>query len=144
MPAARVLCSTGGPGRCRGVGQSLSMCHPSAPRGSHGLGATLARVLMSHMCSWGVLETSNGSTSGYARSTSGASVAVCLQHPCIVCAMNRFLPFLFSLGEPLSYLHKITLVKHLPFFASMVRHHMSIYASGWVVALRDELCLDSM
>lgn len=126
-------------------GQSLSMCHPSVPWGSHGFGATLAHVLMSHMCSWGIAETSNGTTSGYAQNTSGALelLHVC-SIPCIVCAMNCFLPFLYSLGEPLSYLHKITFGKYLPFFASMAKLHMSISVSSRVVALKDRLCQDSV
>lgn len=70
-------------------------------------------------------------------------VAACLQHPCIVCAMNHFLPFLYSQGEPLSSLHKTTFGKHLP-FASMVRLHTSISVSSWVVALKGELGQDSV
>lgn len=71
-------------------------------------------------------------------------VTVCLQHPCIMCAVKHFLPFLYSLGEPLSYLHKITFGKHLPFSASTARLHVSISVSSRVVALRDGLCQDSM
>lgn len=125
-----------------GPGQSLSMCHPNMLWGSHSLGATLACVLMSHMCSWRIPETSNGSTSGYAWSTSGVRVAAYLHHPCNVCAMNHFLPFLFYLGEPLSYLHKITFRKHLSFSVYKARLHMSIGVNNKGVVLKDELCQD--
>lgn len=67
-------------------------------------------------------------------------VAACLEHPCNVCAMNHFLPFLSSLGELLSYLQKITFRKHLPFYVYMARLHMSISVNSRVVVLKDEPC----
>lgn len=121
-------------------GQSLIMCHPSVPWGSCGLGATLAHVLMSHTCSWGIPDTSNRSTSGYAQITSGAWE---LLHACsipVLCVQwTAFYPF--YTGEPLSCLHKITFGNHLP-STSMARLCRPVSVSSRVVALKNELCQD--
>lgn len=69
-------------------------------------------------------------------------VAVCLQHHCIVCAMSHFLPLLYSLGKLLSYLHKITFGKHLPFPSSVARLPRSLNVSSRDAAQEDELCQD--